>query len=80
MFIIMWRCVACKTHDYMSKVKVTLRGKKNVIFTLFKFIVTFLYNLVKIFVMMSRHVAYETCDSMSKVKVTLKGKKCVIYA
>ena len=81
MFIMISICVAYKTYETMSKVKVTLRShnSKTCKFCLVrvitsKFIVTFSNNLVKIFIIMSRCVEYKIHDSMSKVRSHLEVK------
>ena len=82
MFSIMSRRVAYKTHDSMSKVKVTLRGQRSKLGHLYlvravtsQVIVVSPWYLVEMFSIMSRRVAYKTHDSMSKVKVTLRGQR-----
>ena len=86
MLSIMSRCVAYKTHDTMSKVKVTLRGQRSKLCNLYlvwpttsRVIVVSSWYLVEMFTLIWRHVTYKTHDSMSKVKVTFKGQNFVAY-
>ncbi len=88
MFTLICRGVTYKTHDYMSKVKVTLRGQKSKLCNLYlvkpttsRVIVVSSWYLVKMFTLICRCVTYKTYDSMSKVKFTLKvkGQNFVAY-
>ena len=91
MFNMLCRRVTYKTHDSMSKVKVTLRVKRSKMCNLClvraitsKVIVVSSWNFVEMFTMFCRCVAHKTHDSMSKVKVTIKKSKmfnlCLVQA
>jgi hypothetical protein len=80
MFTVICRGVTYKTHDYMSKFKVTFRGQRSKLCNLYlvrpttsRVIVVSLWYLVEMFTLICRRVTYKTYDSMSKV--TLKGQR-----
>ena len=82
MFTIKCRCVAYKTHDSMSKVKVTLVGQRSIFCNLYlvwaitsQVIVVSSWYLVNLLTSICRCVAYKTHDSMSNVTVTVRGHR-----
>ena len=87
MFTVICRGITYKTHDHMSKFKVTLRVQRSKLCNLYlvrpttsRVIVVSSWFLVEIFTLICRRVTYKTYDSMSKV--TLKGQRskfCSLY-
>ena len=87
--IILSRRFGYKTHDYMSKVKVTLWGQMTKFSNLYlvraitsQVIIISSWYFVEMFTLICRRVAYKTHDSMSKVKVRFRGqssKLCNLY-